>query len=267
MNLFDAEDYKSYIRDKVKENGAKRGYHSALSRAAGCKSSYLSLVLNGSAHLTLDHAAGLCVFWEFTDLETEYYFALINHNRASTNILAERTKKQLNALRKRKLSLSQQIDSKSLVGSEHVVRYYSAWFFSAIHMLVGIPSYSRPEPIAKRLKMPTDKVIETLEFLQEMNLVKLSNSGQWQRLESDLHLPDDSIHMSTGHASWRLQSIDRFQLNPKNGLFYSGIHTLSVTDIDIIKSIFLNALEKSRCVVSPSPEEEAICIICDIFPL
>jgi hypothetical protein len=49
-------------------------------------------------------------------------------------------------------------------------------------------------------------------------------------------------------------------------LHYTAVHALSIKDVERVKEIMIGAIRQSREVVKPSPEEELICVACDVFP-
>ena len=81
--MFDLDDYKAVLRTQIDRNRSVRGYQKKLSEACRCHTSFISQVINSHLHLTPDHAADMCVFWGFNDLQTDYYSTLVEYNRAS----------------------------------------------------------------------------------------------------------------------------------------------------------------------------------------
>ena len=170
MDVFRFDDYKDCLRAFVAES-EKRGAQSSLAGAAGCQRAYISQVLNGPVHLTLDQGAGISVFWRCTEIEADYFLELINYARAGTEALRQVSRRRQRDLRRRNADLSKKFAKATSDEGELTHRYYSSWHYIAIHVLVSIPSVRTPEKIAARLAMPVPMVETALRDLQQMGVV------------------------------------------------------------------------------------------------
>jgi uncharacterized protein (TIGR02147 family) len=264
---FHFNDYKDFLKAVVHAEGAKRGLQGALAEAAGCKSSYLSQVLSGPVHLTPDHAIGIAEHLGLTEIESDYLLALLHEGRAATPRLKKKLEAQRAALRKRRDDLAARFAGARPPAAlpEAVTRYYSHWRYAVAHLMLGIPGLDTPQALAPRLGLSVRKTQEMLESLAAMKLAATSG-GKWQPLQNDLHLPKGSPLANVTHVNWRMRSVQRLQDEADaDDLVYSGIHTLSRGDVDKIKGIMRDALERARAVIAPSPEEEVICLLVDCF--
>jgi uncharacterized protein (TIGR02147 family) len=265
MSVFEYLDYKAFLAAQLKAHRRERGYQAKMAKAASCNSSYLSSVVRGSNHLTPDHADGLCRFWHFSDLESGYFLTLVHLARAASKGLRERLQKQAATLRKQQERLDQRLGrTQAEMAIEQAARYYSAWYFSAIHFLVGIPRFQSPRAIAERLQLSMDLVHATLASLAEMGLVR-REAEHWARTEHNLHLSQDSSMAAIGHTHWRQRSVMRFPEETERGLFYSGLHTLSAEEFRQVKELLTNSLARTREIVGESKDEELYCLNCDWF--
>lgn len=75
--------YQDYLKAIIRESKV-RGFQSALAKAAGCQTSYFSLVLNNEKQLKPDHAMGICTYLNFNSWQTEYMLKLVLYARAET---------------------------------------------------------------------------------------------------------------------------------------------------------------------------------------
>ena len=98
-----------------------------------------------------------------------------------------------------------------------------------------------------------------------MALVTCSAGKTWHATERDLHLPKSSDLNTINHANWRQHAISKIQIGDDDSLHYTAVHALSKRDIVRIKETILAAIKDSREIVKPSPEEELVCVICDVF--
>lgn len=153
MDLFTSSDYKAYLSKLVE--GSSWGTISRLADAAGCQRSYFSKVLKGSIHLTTDHASGLCDYLKFSNEEADYFMALVELGRAATPAYRRRIHSKLKMLRDEHENLTMRLKRPAARLGEKEMLYYSAWYYSAIHILVSIPEFQSVEAIAKRLELNT----------------------------------------------------------------------------------------------------------------
>lgn len=93
--IYEAEDYKLFIKQMIELNRHVRGYQTRLAQAADCKPSYFSGVLNSVLHLTLEHAVGLCVFWKLDGEETDYFLDLVILQKTENVLLRAQIKRRL----------------------------------------------------------------------------------------------------------------------------------------------------------------------------
>jgi hypothetical protein len=264
-SIFDATTYKDYIKSDIAAQPKVRGYHSRLAAAAGCRSSYLSQVLGGNAHLTLDQASGLCDFWAFSDAEADYFLGMLDLERAATPALRTRLTRRLRAAKERQTNLAERYTgAETIAQSTSVMTYYSAWHLAAVHILIGIPAFQSADAVAARLRLPTPLVLQALVSLREMGLA-IAEGSVWKRSPIDLHLPKDSPMAGVFHGQWRRRAEAQYPVHREDELFYTAIHSLAVKDVPRLRSILVKALDETRSVVAPSPEEEVVCLACDLF--
>lgn len=263
---FNEIDYLDIIKEKIELNKGVIGYKTLMAKACGCQKSYLSQVLRGQTHLTLDHAYGLCSFFQLTDMERDYFLNLLQIQRSGNIEFREYLETKLSELRKKRNDLASKFDSHApTTNSEHLSKYYSNWHYNAIHMICGIKKFQTLESISKRLNLSSDLVQTTLSELQEMGLVKKEN-GLWINTDNYLHLPKESPYHRLNHTLWRQKATENTFLGEKN-LNYTAIYTLSKKDIVELNEILLKAINMTRDVVIESDEEEIVCLNIDYFKL
>lgn len=266
MEAFLFRDYRAFIRGQVEKHAITRGYQTSLAKAAGCTRSFLSQVLHSHVQLTPDHAAGMCRFWGLSEDETDWFMELLTFDRAGSAPLRELSRRRMKQLEKKREDLSRRLEPLHALSTQDHANYYASWHLAAIHMLCCIPSYSHVTEIARRLGLPFEVVESGLAFLQRTGLVR-RRGDKWSATEKNLHLPKSSPYGTANHLNWRLRAIHTLQKQEDGALHYTAVHALSRTDRDRIRAILLETIEKSREIVSQSPEEELVCFTCDIFPV
>jgi hypothetical protein len=85
-SIFNFQDYKAYLTARLRVGG-KRGSHSLVATAIGCRPSFLSKVLYRKTHLTPEHAVALARYWKLSPREAEYFRELVQLGRAGTSEL------------------------------------------------------------------------------------------------------------------------------------------------------------------------------------
>lgn len=266
MKLFQCRDYREFIRIQLQKNKG-RGYHGLCAKAAGCKSSYLSQVLSGSAHLTPDHASGLCYFWGLSDLESEYFMSLVDYGRAGTPLLKQRLARRMIDLKRKNENLAARFAEAHIVDDEMAtLKYYSAWHFAALHVALGVPELQTVAALARRFMLPESIVEKHLKFLGLIQLAAVKN-GRWQSLRKDVHLPRDSFMSALAHRNWRELSMSKTVNGNPDDLFFSGVYTLSREDFHRVRERLMDTLHEIRNVMSRSQDEDVYALVCDWFRL
>ena len=87
-SIFDYTDYKKYLKDGLKQKPKSgHGFKSAMASAIHCQSAYISRVLNGDAHFSLEQAYALNGFLGHSEEEAEFFILLVSYARAGTQPL------------------------------------------------------------------------------------------------------------------------------------------------------------------------------------
>ena len=264
INIFSYLDYKSYITDLISVNAATRGYQSRLAKGAGCQRSYLSQVINGNLNLTLEQACGLTNFWELNEFESEYFLDLVSLGKAGTPSLKKRLTSRLEKTKIQAENLSNRIKSNQLEIAARQL-YYSAWYWSAIHIALSIPEMNRSQKIADYLGLSGDLVNEVLAGLQDIGLAK-NEMGTWQLILGSMHLPKDSPLITMHHNNWRQRAMLKMQPSDYQCNFSSAF-TMSTQDYELLKKMVLDFIERMSQLVRESPPVELYCMNLDLFPL
>jgi hypothetical protein len=240
------------------------GLISRMAEAARCQRSYLSRVLSSSIHLTPDHAYGLCSYWELSSEETEYFLTLVEHARSGNPEYRKHLETKLFSLRKAHEDLSNRVGRPRLELGKSESVYYSAWYWSAIHIITSIPQYQTSKGIAERLQLPEALVRTTLEGLTGFGFVERKN-GKWYFLPSEIHVPRDSPLVSLHHGNWRQRAVLSAQVPSVDELHYTVVQSMTPAAADEIKRRMLDFIDEVNCIARPSKEEELVVVTCDLF--
>jgi len=264
MDLFKTSDYREYLRYQIQTHESGWGLVTKMAKAAGCQRSHLSRVVNASSNLTSDQAFGLCRFWKFDPLRSEYFLKLVELARAATKEYRQRLETELFTLRKRNEHLADRLATERANLGEREAIYYGAWYLSAIHIIVSIPEFRTTSAIARRLELPSELVESSLKQLSEMGLVKL-RSGKWESISGSIHLPLASPLLNVHHSNWKQRALLASQTGRADSVHYSIVQSVSRADYENIKEHFLTAIDKYRGLADPSAPEELVGLNIDFF--
>ncbi len=262
--LFSHRDYKRAIHDWLDRAPESWGLITRLAEAAGCQRSFLSRVLNGPIHLTPDHGYGICALWELSESETEYFMAMLEHARSGSAGHRAHLESKLDRLRREHERLQNLVDRPTVSAGERESLYYSAWHWSAIHILVSIPGHQTVAAIARRLQLPEPLVEATLARLESFGFV-CREAGRWRYAPSEIHVPSDSPWVSAHHANWRQRAVLDAQSNSPQSVHFTVVQSMSAKSLDRIRKMLLEFIEQSAREAGPSKEEELVCLTCDLF--
>ncbi len=264
-SIFKHLDYKVYLWSKIRENKTAHGYKTQLARAAGCRNSHLSQVLNGDFHLNPEHVLGLANHWQLDPAEKDYFVQLVNYARAGT----PEVRKYYEALLRK---LSAEHDRNKWRGTAQEIAddwkpvFYSSWHYTAIHELTTFPSGQTAEAIARRLDIPEDLVDESLRALEAMGLVE-SREDRWHARITEVIVPVGTQYSALHVSHWShraaldvMRSRKTWESLHKCWIF--GIHK---SDFEKLKEFLAEHFRKSQKVIAGSAREELVCMNVQLF--
>ncbi|MCM2322226.1 MAG: TIGR02147 family protein [Oligoflexia bacterium] len=266
ISVFDHEHYQDYLVSLLLKSEHSRGNASRLARFLGCQSSFISQVLSGRAHLSLEHAIRVSDFLNHTADERHYFMLLVQGDRAGSEKLRHYYRAQTQAIRDRRRLVRERIRVHEDLKPEHQMIYYSVWWYLAIHILVALPGTQTREQLAKRLNLAPEIVERALSFLTESGLI-VEKAGKYSIGAKRIHLGPESPMLPRHHANWRnkaLQAID--EMKPEN-LHYSGVIGISRADAKKLRAMMLDLLQRTEPIVRDSPEEAPYVMLLDFFEL
>lgn len=266
LDIFSFPDYLAIIRAAISDNAGVRGYKARLAESAGFQKTYLTLILKGTAHLTPDHAIGLCRFWHLTDEETDYFFLLLHKARAGTPALRRHYEDKITKIHHERRKLANSIKAPPAPELATQSFYYADWRPSAIHMLLAIPGFSRASAIAQRLQLRESEVEDILENLCKWRLVRRS-AGGFQVDTQTMHVNTESPFSRLHHMNWLLKSLESAARREESSLHFTNVFSLSSQDFERIRADMLTFIQKARATIAASPEETAGVMTLNLFQL
>lgn len=264
--IFEFSDYRVYLLDRLGEPGTRTGMRRRACEMLRCHTTYLSQVLRGKSHLSLEHAESLNRFFHHTDQESEFFLALVCAGRAGTKRLEERFTTRLQALRAERNVIKNRLAQTVEIKLEDRERFYSHWVYTAIHALSSIPRLQEPEALAQALGMPTKPVREAIMFLHAIGLI-IDDGARITTGTQVLHLDSASPFIEKHHTNWRLHAVSSLFCRRSNDLHYSSAVSLSARDAQRLRENILRMLQENIAIVKNSVEEEAFVFNFDFYRL
>ena len=262
-NVFEFNRYKPYLNGVLGQKGQKTGRRSEAARHIGCQTAYLSQVLNGNAHLSLEQAYSLNEFLGHDEEQAEFFLLLIQKDRAGTPALKSYFAAKLEAINERRLVIKNRLKDQETLSAPDQATYYSSWYYACIHVMVTIPGLQDKESIAKHLNLPLAQIASALEFLVSRGLV-VDDGGRYKIGPSHVHLAHDAPFITKHHANWRTRALVAIDHVKKDDLHYSMVGTISRADARKIKERIVEMIQENMKTFAPS-KEEAVFVIAFVF--
>lgn len=263
--VFDFQDYKKYLREVIEKNSA-RGFQARMAEAVSVQSSFLSRVLQKDTHLTPEQAIKLNGFLGHSSEEAQFFILLNLYARAGSIELREHFRVQMKQKIAQRLTVKNRVSTDRQLSMEEQSRYYSAWYYAAIRVALGVPELQSKESLAQKFALPASTVSEVLEFLIACGMVE-KKGNKYVATTHHLHLGNDSALIAQLHTNWRIRAISSFQQEGPRDLHYSNVMTISREDALKVKSLLVNYIEELRKRIAPSQDEIVCTLGLDFFEL
>lgn len=263
--LYQARDYKSYLKNWIeRQSDGGRGLRSRLAVEIGCQKAFVSQVLDGPRHFSLEHGVRINSFLNHNRDEGRYFIILMNRDRAGSKELESFFDQQMKEIRSQRREVRKSIQVERQLDFEHAAIYYSQWFYSAIHMLVGNRKHRNVESIAKALQIPITTAELAVNFLTSVGLVNETKTG-YERGAAFVHIDRDSPLSFRHHANWRWKSLQRLETPNDIDLHFSSVISLSEKEFVFIKDVLLRALTQIKAKVETAKDEKLVSLCIDLF--
>ena len=267
-DVFDFDYYKEFLNYLVGGPGKRTGKRQEMAKACDCNTAFVSQVLNGNGHLSLEQGQKIFKHFRLSKEEGHYFLLLIQRARAGTTELKRYFDEQLTEIQNRRLHLKERLKLESKITKEDQARYYSRWYYSSIHSLVSIPELQTKEKLAEYLGLPIATIAEGLTFLVESGLVTYEN-GRYTSGKLQIHLEKESYHIGKHHSNWRMRAIASLDRDTSEDIHYSAVLTCKKKGIEEIRQRLVSEIKGIVETVSqsPSPDEEGCALVIDLFGL
>lgn len=266
-NIFEFQDYKAYLGAWIvsQPNGG-RGIKSRIAEHARCHLAYISQVLSGVSHFSLEQADALQPLLEHGEEEANYFLLLIEFARAGTPSLSKHFERRIQKVLDQRAQLKNRFTDKRSLNTEDQTIYYSHWAYIAVHMAVLNPKLRTAGAIARYFDLSVSKISQILDFLASVGLVK-NERGVFAPGEVRIHLGHDSPMISKHHTNWRIQAVRSLERETQQELHYSGVISVSFANLPKVREVMIRTLEDVRKIVKDSEDDAVYCYSLDLFGL
>ncbi|OFZ01997.1 MAG: hypothetical protein A2Z97_08395 [Bdellovibrionales bacterium GWB1_52_6] len=264
-SVLDCTNYKKYVSDRLESLGL-RGPRSKLASHLRCQSAYVSQVLNGRLHFSLEHAVLINHFFGHSSEEAHYFLLLIHEARAGSESLKQYYVSQLHEIRERRQHITHRLKVKRSLSEPDQAIYYGSWLYAAIHMMVMVPRFQTKQEIASHLQLSVKAITDAIEFLNSVGLV-VQEGNKYRIGAARMHLDSSSSMIAKHHSNWRLRAIQSLDRPLKEDLHFTSIASLSEKDAARIRTIILEFLEQREEIIRPSKDETVFCLGIDFFKI
>ena len=231
----------------------------------GVSSTYMSQVLAGMRPLTLEQAQSLGSYLGLSGLDADYFFYLVQHERAGTLELKKFCEKKLEELRQQSLRLVNRVEAKKNLSEQERSIFYSSPVYSMIHLYCATQKNGRTlDEISRRFEIPQSKVGEMMRFLVDAGLCQ-ENDERFQTGNQGTHLEQGSPYLLKHHTNWRLRAIQAAENLSEEELLYTVNVALSEKDFAHLREEMVDFIKKFLEKVHPSPSEKLATLNLDWF--
>jgi uncharacterized protein (TIGR02147 family) len=265
MSIFEYKNYKKYVNDRVESMPKKgHGQYRKMSNFLAVNSVNVSQVFKGNRDLSIEQACELCEFFGFSDLEGQYFVALVEFERAGTHKLKKMIQVRLNEFAEKSQDLKSRIRQEKQLSEEAKSTFYSNWYYSGIRLLSGIDGYNDVDRISEYFGLPITTVRRVIDFLLQYGLC-VERNGKINMGPSSTHLEASSPLVSRHHMNWRLRGMENMEGIESSELFLTMPCSLDAKNLKLIRKELVDSIERITNLIDSAPSEELACLNIDLF--
>jgi uncharacterized protein (TIGR02147 family) len=264
--FFEFTNYKELIQTRIRSMPNKgRGEFRKIASHLRMHTTRVSHVFNGAEQLTPEQASTLASYFGFSNLETEYFIALVNLERAGNEDLRRVLRRQCEQILERSKQLVQRLPSDRVFTEQEKAVFYSNWYYSGIRLLTSVEGYNDLDRIAQRFDLPRNLVKRILEFLVATGLC-VEKNGRYEMGPKKTHLEADSPMVTRMHANWRMLAMSRHPKLSAAELAFSAPMSLRAEDAPRIRELLMQTIEQViKIPASTEKPDKLSCLTIDWF--
>lgn len=264
--IFEHSDYRNYLNNYLKSL-PKQGHGEAKKIASYLRvtSTFVSQVLSGKKLLSPEQANLLAEYLGLSEVESEYFFYLVQKERAGTEKLKKFCISKLNAIKEKSLNLASRLEPKRVLTENEKAAFYSSPLYSAVHLFISTEKNGRSiDDITQRFDISRAKAQDFIRFFSNANLVE-ENGTRYLTTTQSTHLERNSPHLAKHHSNWRIKAIQQFDQLTEKELMYTANVSLSEKDFEVLREKMVVFIKSFLSTVHASPSEDIACLNLDWF--
>jgi len=262
--VYEFAHYKDFLTSKVGPRTNRSGLRLAMAQTLQCQPTYVSQVLYGSAHFSLEQAESLAEFLALTSDEKHFFLLLLQKNRAGTKRLEKYFGNQIEQILANRLVITKRMGGENQLTEDQRSVYYSSWQYICVHIALTIPALRTAASLSEHLGISKKRILEILDFLVKCNLARRAGD-QFVTGVGEIRLGNSTHHILKHHAHWRTQAIESLEREGLSDLHYSAVVSLSQKDVVRLKEKMLEFLGEILGEIRKSEEEVLYCYLIDFF--
>lgn len=267
MDISTRSSYKELINDLIREmpkNG--RGIASRLAKNISVNTTYISQVLSGDKNFSLEQGLKVARFFDFNELEKEYFMLLINKERSGSFELTKFYEEKISKLKVEFQQVKNRVGKSAELTDEEKAVYYSDWKYQAIKLSTDLEDCNNLREISTRIDVPISKLHHIYDFLLKKNLIT-QHKNKLEMGIAKTHIPASSPLVKHHHVNWRLKAIEELDRLESDELAFTAPLTISKKDFQLVRNEILELIQSISKRVENSKSEEIACLNIDWFKI
>lgn len=266
MRIWDFQIYRKYLLFKLGAERSRTGLRKQLAEFIPVHTTFISQVMKGRADLSLEQGEAVNNFFEHTEDEAEYFLLLLLKDRAGTKTLKARFENKIKIMREQRLNIQNRIAASQTISDKDREKFYSSYYYGAIHVLTSIPEYRTTENLAEALKLSKPRVQDMVDFCLRIGVLSQDKNGL-KPGSQHIHIAGNTELVLKHHSNWRQHSMQSLQFIDPEDLHYSACVSLTQADAFRVKELILENLKSNVDIISKSAEEIAYVLNFDFYKL
>jgi len=265
--IFEYNKTTDFIMAKLGSAKQRRGIKSRFAKYISSHSSYLSQVIKGSTQFTLEQGLAITDFFQMEPIAKNYFMLMLQKERAGTVHLQNHYQEKIDLLLTEKSKISERLkNTTEEIPKAAYEKYYSDWYYLAIHILTSIPQFHSAKIISEHLGIPIIKVEEILQFLTRHGFVE-QKENRYQIGTRHIHIKKNNKLNLNHQLNWRLKTLEQVKSKNDQNINYAVVYSLSKKDAEKLKEECLKFIKNNLQIVAPSKEEVMYCCILDFYEI
>lgn len=263
--IYQFDDYRDFIKNYLSEKSSTgRGEYQKLAKEIRVHTTLVSQVLGGKKDFSLEQGLAISRYFSLSKKEEHFFMLLLQKDKAGSKDLKDYFLLYIEDARRQFMTVGTRLKDRQEITKEAQAFYYSDWHVMAIWIATSLGGKHTVLSIANRLDLDHNTVQSVLDFLCQYGLC-IEEEGNYSIGISSTHIDLSSSFINRHHKNWRLKAMEKFGRLAQDELAFTAPISLSKNDLNNLKKMILNFIEKCGEIVSLSPAEEMACLNIDLF--